>query len=120
MDSGFEGLVLRDSCGRMVRSPDEETVQSVVQTLTRGEHVVISAGVEGGGESTLVYAQVWLRPEGIYQVEYRDGAPSRHWRAMSVSREKAAGFLASWCANDPDYARGFQWEDISAWFAATE
>ena len=104
----------------MVRSPDEETLRAVVQTLTRGEQLVISAGTEGGGESSLVYAQVWLRPEGIYQVEYRDGAPSRHRRALTVSSEKAAGFLTGWCTRAPDFATGLQWEDIGAWFTATE
>lgn len=109
-------VVVRDSLGRVSRNPEQSTVRAVVENLSSGQHAVASLGGHSELESSLLYAQVWLRPEGFYQLEYRDGAPSRHWRSFTVSIDKAAGFLVDWCMHEPRYVQEFQWENNGHWF----
>ncbi len=40
------------------------------------------------------YIQVWRRPEGVFQLEYRAGEPSGHYQTRTNSRDKIVSALS--------------------------
>ena len=112
--TGEQTAVLRDSHGRVVTGPDPDMVAAVIQTIGRDGFVTVTVG-DAGAEAT-TYAQVWHRPEGIFQVEYRDGAPHRHWRSLTFSADKAAAFLTSCIEGDDEWRDRFDWQSIGHYF----
>ena len=80
----------------VVRAPDPEVVLGIVESLPRDGHVVLQSMDEPE-----VYIQVWLRPDGSYQLELRDGSVHTHVQTRSVSRERGRGLH--------ELAGGTQW-----------
>ena len=97
----------------VVRAPDPEVVLGIAESLPRDGHVVLQSMDEPE-----VYIQVWLRPDGSYQLELRDGSVHTHVQTRSVSRERVAAAFTSWLEEhsgdgDAGWRDGFQWNDIS-------
>jgi hypothetical protein len=65
------------------RCPRGGDLECAVLNLRRGGYLVL----ECAGDADC-YAQVWLRPDGTYQLEYRDRAPGEHYQTRTVSAEK--------------------------------
>jgi len=110
-------LILRTSRGTIVRKPTLNNIEAVLEALPRDAHVIIER--EGEGSLTTRYFQVWLRPDGTYQVEYRDGSADEHYQSRTISRVKAANALASWAADTEGaglWRSGFDWTPIGQWF----
>jgi hypothetical protein len=55
------------------------------------------------------YAQVWLRPDGSYQLEYRDRGPGEHFQTRTVSVEKVIAALRGWSVGAIDWRDRFDW-----------
>jgi hypothetical protein len=97
----------------VVRAPEPEVVLGIVESLPRDGHVVLQSMDEPE-----VYIQVWLRPDGSYQIELRDGSVHTHVQTRSVSRERVAAAFTSWLEEhsrdgDAGWRDDFQWNDIS-------
>jgi len=75
-----------------------------------------SSTLAGCAAETDCYAQVWLRPDGTYQLEYRDRAPGEHYQTRTVSAEKVITALSGWVAGETQWRDAFQWTCIGAWF----
>jgi hypothetical protein len=107
------GLVLRTSRDRMTAGPTADQVRAEVEYLPRDGWLVL----ECDGDA---FAQVWLRPDGVYQVEHGFGAlpePGgvRHAAlrsALTVSRDKVSTALGRWAHADPDWAAVFTWSSV--------
>ncbi|MFC7492098.1 MULTISPECIES: hypothetical protein [unclassified Knoellia] len=70
----------------------------MIESLPRDGHVLLESMDEPE-----VYVQVWLRPEGHYQLEVRDG-----------SLQLSLGWLDEHSGDGDDHWRdGFQWDNIS-------
>lgn len=97
----------------VVRAPDPEVVLGIVESLPRDGHVVLQSMDEPE-----VYIQVWLRPDGSYQLELRDGSVHTHVQTRSVSRERVAAAFTSWLEEHSGeggagWRDNFHWKDIS-------
>ncbi|GLW69260.1 hypothetical protein Kpho02_15590 [Kitasatospora phosalacinea] len=57
------------------------------------------------------YAQACPQ-DGAWTVEYRDGAPSRHFAARVTELERVAELLTGWARQDADWAAGEEWERL--------
>lgn len=91
--------------------PSRRAVSTAVASLVRDGWVLLQAV-----DAEDLYAQVWLRPDGLYQLEHRAGGPDRHFRALTVSQEKVERVLLAWFAEDDGWDVGIDWTDVSAMF----
>jgi hypothetical protein len=104
---------------RVMRAPRPDDVLGVIESLPRDGHVLL----ESMDEPEL-YIQVWLRPEGSYQLELRDGSVETHVQTRSLSRERVAAAFSGWLEEhsgdgDGTWRERYQWNDISARFTDT-
>ncbi|WP_329186435.1 hypothetical protein [Actinacidiphila glaucinigra] len=91
--------------------PHGVALEKAVLNLPRdGNPVLECAGDEQ------CYHQVWHRPDGTYQLEYRDRAPAEHYRTRTVSAEKVVAALPGWTAGGAGWRDAFPWESIGSWF----
>ncbi|MFD8075174.1 hypothetical protein ACFV3E_21310 [Streptomyces sp. NPDC059718] len=93
-------------------SPRGAELEKAVLNLPRDGHLVMECAAD-----QQCYAQVWRRPDGTYQLEYRDRAPAEHYRTRTASAEKVVAALQGWTAGGVAWRDAFQWESIGAWFA---
>lgn len=107
---------LQASNGVIIKNPVEANVVAVLESMARGGNAVVSSD----GDPTLVFIQVWLRDNGVYQLEYRDGRPTRQYQTLTVSREKVCAAIVDWLADDDSWKSSFQWKFIGDWFADEE
>ncbi|MFI8323122.1 DUF6891 domain-containing protein [Streptomyces sp. NPDC085529] len=56
-----------------------------------------------------VYAQVWREGGGEYQLEYRDGCPTRHFQTKAGGAARVAAALAGWARGEDGWDAGFEW-----------
>jgi hypothetical protein len=96
-----------------MHAPKPEVVLGIIESLPRDGHVVLESMDEPE-----VYIQVWLRPDGSFQVEMREGAVETHVQTRSVSRERVAAAFTGWLdEHSGDGGAGwrddYQWNDIS-------
>jgi hypothetical protein len=105
-------VVMRTSSGLMQRNPTENRIRALVSALSKGQYVML----EQFGSSESNYIQVWLRPEGIFQLEYRAGHPSEHFQARTESRDRVASALFGWSMGGDSWRDAFEWNSIGDWF----
>lgn len=96
-----------------MRAPTPEDVLGVIESLPRDGHVLLESM-----DAPQVYIQVWLRPEGHYQLELRDGSLETHVQTRTVSRERTAEAFTAWLLEhsgdaDEGWRENFQWNNIS-------
>lgn len=95
-----------------VPDPDQDRVDRVVRRLGRDRAYAVLERDDGW------YAQVgWgettgARPGG-YALEYREGAPDRHFRADTTDVTEAAGFLRAFLTGDEQWRRRLQWQPMT-------
>jgi hypothetical protein len=87
-------------------------LERAVLNMRRDSHLVLECVTAPN-----CYAQVWLRPDGSYQLEYRDRSPSEHYQTRTLSQEKVASALSAWVAGEITWRDDFQWTPIGDWFA---
>ena len=99
---------------RVIRAPKPEVVLGVIESLPRDGHALLESM-----DVPEVFIQVWLRPDGSYQLELRDGSVETHVQTRSVLRERVAAAFTGWLEEhsgdaDAQWRDDFQWNDISA------
>lgn len=104
---------------RSARAPEPDVVLAVIETLPRDGHAVLQSM-----DDPEVYIQVWLRPDGSYQLELREGSVDTHVQTRSASRERVAAAFTGWLEEhsgdgDAVWRGSHQWNDISATFPGT-
>lgn len=92
--------------------PRGARLEAAVLNLPRDGHLVLRCAAEAH-----CYAQVWLRPDGTYQLEHRDRSPAEHYRTRTVSADKVIAALAAWAAGGTAWRDAFQWTPIGSWFS---
>lgn len=58
------------------------------------------------------FAQVATAGDGVYQVEYCDGGPERHYVTFIEDPDVVAGVLAGWADSIEGWDSPFQWERV--------
>lgn len=94
--------------------PQGGDLERAVLNLPRGGHLVLQCAADAN-----CCAQVWLRPDGTYQLEYRDRAPAEHYQTRTVSVEKVMAALTGWTAGEIEWRGAFQWTSIGSQFDGT-
>ncbi|WP_431960932.1 hypothetical protein [Actinacidiphila sp. bgisy160] len=84
--------------------PRGARLEAAVLNLPRDGHLVLQCAAEAD-----CYAQVWLRPDGTYQLEYRDRSPSEHYQTRTVSADKVIAAVVGWAAGEVAWRDSFQW-----------
>ncbi|WP_405592190.1 hypothetical protein [Streptomyces sp. NBC_01190] len=84
---------------------------AAVRGLPRDGHLVLDCA---GDEQC--YAQVWLRPDGSYQLEYRDCDPAEHYWTRTASVEQVVTALTGWAEGETAWRNSFQWTPLAPWF----
>ena len=97
-----------------MRSPEESIIRAAVNSLAGDDHVILE--FEGESGENVHYIQVWLRPVGDFQLEYRAGEPGEHYQTITPDREKVASALTGWMRDDSVWRSDFGWRCIGDWF----
>lgn len=92
--------------------PRGPALELAVLNLRRGGHLVLECSADPN-----CYAQVWLRPDGTYQLEYRDRSPAEHFQTRTVSSEKVVAALTAWTVGETSWRDSFQWVSIGSRFS---
>ncbi|SNT41891.1 hypothetical protein [Actinacidiphila glaucinigra] len=96
-------------------SPRGSALEKAVLNLPRDGNLVLECAAD-----EQCYAQVWHRPDGTYQLEYRDRAPAEHYLTRTVSAEKVVAALQGWTAGGAGWRDAFQWDSIGSWFTDSQ
>jgi hypothetical protein len=105
-------VVMRTSSGLMQRNPTENRLRALLGALSRVDYVIL----ERVGSSDSHYIQAWLRPDGLFQLEYRAGQPSEHYQTQADSRDKIVSALSGWIKGESAWRDDFNWLLIGNWF----
>ena len=105
-------VVMRASGGLVQRNPTENRIRALLGALSREGYVTL----ERVGSSNSHYIQVWLRPNGVFQLEYRAGRSSAHYQTRTNSRDKVVSALSGWSRGENDWRNDFEWLSIGDWF----
>ena len=102
---------LTSAHARLLRGPRPEQIEARIEDLPRDGYLVLEH-LDRDQE----YVQVRLRPDGVFQLEVRDGSADRHLGTRTVSREKVAAAFAGWQAEllggGRDWRAEHQWEPV--------
>jgi uncharacterized protein (DUF952 family) len=109
VDGGHVGHQVRG------RYRSAEQIEHAVAGLRRGDFLVLECGTVED-----CYAQTRLTPEGVYDVEYRDGSPARHYWIQTASPAQVSSVLAAWAGARPDWSTAFEWTCIGSMFTGEE
>jgi hypothetical protein len=117
-------VVMRTSGGLIQRNPTANRIPALVGALSREASLAASDSgsmaeyiiVHLIGSSDDQYIQVWLRPEGVFQLEYRAGKPSEHYQTRTESRDKVVSALSGWSRGESAWRDDFEWVSIGHWF----
>ncbi|WP_327702467.1 hypothetical protein OG530_11885 [Streptomyces decoyicus] len=71
------------------------------------DHFVV---VERFPEQDQVFVQTWRDGDGPFSVEYRDGAPERHFRAESDDTERVVGLFLDWARGGAAWRTALDWQ----------
>lgn len=105
-------VVMRTSGGMVQRNPTENRIRALIGALSQDEYVIL----EQVGRSNSHYIQVWLRSNGVFQLEYRAGQPSEHYQSRTDSRDKIVSALSGWSREESALRDDFEWLSIGDWF----
>ncbi|MFC1408861.1 hypothetical protein ACEZCY_06130 [Streptacidiphilus sp. N1-12] len=86
------------------RCPRADALEPAVLNIRRDGSLVLECANEPD-----CYIQVWLRPDGTYQLEYRDRSPAEHYLTRTLSAEKVVAALKGWTAGEIGWRDNFQW-----------
>lgn len=87
------------------RYREGEQISHAVAGLRRGQRLAL----ECGGTVEHCRARVQLTLQGVYDVEFRDGAPAEHFRTRTQSLTKAVAILTAWAGAQPGWSEKFDW-----------
>lgn len=98
-----------------IRGPSRDVVLGCLETLPRGDGVLILKNLDQPGR----YLQVLHQGDGLLRLEVRDDDPLRHLMTRTLSRDRVADAFEGWASElqEPDHHEWrdvFRWEDISA------
>lgn len=91
----------------------------MVANLGRGNAFVIVERVDEDVAGDW-YAQVWLRDDNTYQLEFRDGTAAEHYQTRTVSQDKVITALHGWAKRRPDWKNAFMWNNVGAQLENTD
>ena len=99
---------------RTIRGPSRDEVLGRLETLPRGDGVLILENLDHPGR----YVQVLHQSDGLLRVEVRDVDPPRHLMTRTLSRDRVADAFEGWASELHESAHRvwrdvFRWEDIS-------
>ena len=106
-------LVLKNGMGRVHRDPKKAQVSWDIRTLGAGMSMVLERVEAEPGDW---YIQLWRRPEGPFQLEYRAGTAAEHFQTRTDSVEKVVDAFFGWIDRDPAWMAAFEWTNIGDWF----
>jgi hypothetical protein len=100
--------------GRTHSRLNPDLVRGALASLPRDGHVVVENAADPDDQ---IYLQVWLRPNGVYQVEHRLGSEDQHFVTMTASVEKVADAVVNWIHGRDEWRTSFDWTPLaqSSW-----
>ncbi|QRP44688.1 hypothetical protein [Amycolatopsis sp. FDAARGOS 1241] len=107
-------VTLTTSTGVRIGNPTANTFAALLESLPRGALAILHCAHDNE------FWQVWYRPNGIYQREYRAGTPSEHYQTLTVSRGKVTTAFLGWLKGDGQWKAAFTWTNIGHWFKDDE
>lgn len=99
---------------RIIRGPSRDEVLGRLETLPRGDGVLILENLDHSGR----YVQVLHQSDGLLRLEVRDDNPPRHLMTRTLSRDRVADAFEGWASElhesaHDEWRDAFRWEDIS-------
>ncbi|MFE2023400.1 hypothetical protein ACFW9O_35820 [Streptomyces sp. NPDC059499] len=108
-------LIATDEAGRVVKKPSKPAIGKMLANLQRGNaHLVLERAEEDLEGSW--YAQVLLRDDNTYQLEFRDGVAAEHYQTRTISQENVLTAVLGWAAGRAGWKDGFTRNNIDSRF----
>jgi hypothetical protein len=98
--------------GTSIDDPDPELVAKSVRAISRDHwYVILDRG--GNRYIQLGYGEEAGVPPGQYALEYRDGSPERHWRAVTPDLDACTRAFVEYRNADTAWQERFTWRPLS-------
>jgi|ERR1700677_686781 len=99
--------------GRVITDPDLDLVRNSVRSISGENWFVIlerchNFYLQAG------YGDRAGAPGGQYVIEYRDGGPDKHWRALLSTPDKLPAVFSDYLQGETDWISRFSWSSLSA------
>ncbi|MFB9836433.1 hypothetical protein [Actinoallomurus acaciae] len=104
---GQWALRAETAAGRSYDAPSEALLFRLLGELGPGNQFLVVDRVDAPGGQH--YMQVYREVDGTYVVEYREGAPERHFETVATDLRTTLAVLTGWA----DDATG--WRDACEW-----
>lgn len=104
-------LELRSCVGLPVSDPDPETVERAVRRLSADNWFVILEGPAGRFVQVGTGDQAGVAA-GTHALEYRDGAPERHYRCVLPDRDQVISVFTDFLGDPSTRPTGVAWESL--------
>ena len=108
-DSGAPDSPLHPGHRPTLACPRGAALETTVLNLHRDDSLVLECA-----ECDDCYIQVWHRPDGTFQLEYRDRSPDEHYQTRTVSTEKVITAFSGWLVGEVSWRDQFQWTPFSS------
>jgi hypothetical protein len=106
-----DALALQSCAGLSVIDPDPETVEHAVRGLSDDNWFVILEAQSGRFIQAGTGARAGAGTDG-FAVEYRDGAPERHYRGVLDDRDQVVSLFADFAGAPATRPAGVAWQPL--------
>jgi hypothetical protein len=104
---GEWALRVETASGRSYDAPDGELLLRLLGELGPGNQFLVIDRVDAPGRQH--YMQVYREVDGTYVIEYREGAPERHFETVAPDLRTTYTVLTGWADETAD------WRDTCEW-----
>jgi hypothetical protein len=97
--------------GQTWDDPSEDLLFDLLSDIEAGEEefMIVERTADETGHT---YAQVRRTDDGLYQVEYRAGGPSRHFQAFTPDKRLAHSAITAWAFELPGWRETLPWAPL--------
>ena len=114
VEADHANLSAKKATGLLLADPTKlSEEQRSIRSLREGDSLVLERTEEEPGDW---YIRVWRRPEGPFQLEYRDGPATEHYQTRTDSVERVVEAFFGWIERELAWKDLFEWIKIGDWF----
>jgi hypothetical protein len=104
---GEQALRVETACGASYDAPSGALLLRLLGELGPGNQFLIVDRLDAPNAEH--YMQIYREADGMFTVEYREGAADRHFETVAADLRTAFTVLAGWAAGTPGWRESCSW-----------